>query len=466
MKTKIIILAFISVLLSFQTKSQTQIINQNFENWTNNNNAVNWKTFNFFNLFFTAAKTTDKFEGNFAAKLTTQNVFGTIVPGVITLGDLDLTTFRPIGGQSYTDRPSGLSFQMKYAPVAGDSMFFFAYLTKWNEITHKSDTIGGTAYFTEYNYQDYTNISLPFIYFSTETPDTINIGFLSSAFSPKTGSVLIVDDLQITNDLVFPTTLCLPATNISSTGFTANWLPIPGATNYLLDISENLNFTSFLPGFEQFEVGTDNSYILNSIEPGIYYYRITVVYLTTQSILSNKTIVALPVETIPASNITSTGFKANWTQALSADSYRLDIATDIDFTQFVAGFENKQITQGNSAQITGLNNETSYFYRVRVEYGTVTSENSNVIETSTDISKITNLKETDPFKIFNFKNNIQINFEDINSSFDIKISDLQGKTLFLKQNISHSIEIKLKQGIYILKINNKQHNYIKKIIIK
>ena len=70
------------------------------------------------------------------------------------------------------------------------------------------------------------------------------------------------------------------ATNVLATSFSANWSSSAGATYYLLDVSDNSTFSSFVSGCggspcNSFNVGNTNTYSVTGLSSGItYYYRI------------------------------------------------------------------------------------------------------------------------------------------------------------------------------------------------
>lgn len=78
-----------------------------------------------------------------------------------------------------------------------------------------------------------------------------------------------------------------------------------------------------------------------------------------------------------ATNITTISFNANWTSVAGATGYALDVATDVGFTSFVSGYNNKLLGVVLTANVTGLNCATTYYYRVRAEGGCGASNNSN-----------------------------------------------------------------------------------------
>lgn len=94
-----------------------------------------------------------------------------------------------------------------------------------------------------------------------------------------------------------------------------------------------------------------------------------------------------------ASDIALTGFRANWNNVFRASGYVLDVSTDSGFSSFVEGFDNLSINQ-LSQSVTGLNSNTTYYYRVRAVVGGVVSGNSNTIsvETNTEFPDDVTLK--------------------------------------------------------------------------
>jgi len=66
-----------------------------------------------------------------------------------------------------------------------------------------------------------------------------------------------------------------------------------------------------------------------------------------------------------------------------ATTYFLDVATDNSFTNFVPGFNNLNVGNVTSYNVTGLTCNTTYYYRVRAGNSCGTSGNSNVITVTT-----------------------------------------------------------------------------------
>ncbi len=61
----------------------------------------------------------------------------------------------------------------------------------------------------------------------------------------------------------------------------------------------------------------------------------------------------------------ATGFTANWNTSTGATGYRLDVATNSAFTSYVSGYQDKDVGNVTTTNISGLSGGASYYYRVR-----------------------------------------------------------------------------------------------------
>ncbi|MCX7876836.1 MAG: fibronectin type III domain-containing protein [Melioribacteraceae bacterium] len=184
--------------------------------------------------------------------------------------------------------------------------------------------------------------------------------------------------------------IALPSSNITQTGFTANWNSVAGANNYILDVSTQNNFSSFVSGYENKIIGGDTLAAITGLNPNTnYFYRVRASNISGTSDYSNTisvTTLSFSINTPTAkqaTNITQTSFTANWSSVNNATKYFLDVSTKNDFSTFVSGYENKQIGGDTLDVVSGLTPNTSYFYRVRASDDTYTSFNSNIISVTT-----------------------------------------------------------------------------------
>src|SRR5437899_677670 len=80
-----------------------------------------------------------------------------------------------------------------------------------------------------------------------------------------------------------------------------------------------------------------------------------------------------------ANQVTATSFTAKWHSVSRATGYRLDVATDSSFVNYVPGYQDLDVGNVTSYNVTGLTANTNYYYRLRAYNAGGTSPNSNVI---------------------------------------------------------------------------------------
>ena len=180
----------------------------------------------------------------------------------------------------------------------------------------------------------------------------------------------------------------LSANQVKTRSFQANWEMVPGAERYLIDVSTDSSFSSFISIYNSFDTGKVTSLTIdNGIEPGKrYLYRVRATISDLIGANSQPSQVFTFPETpqaLSASNRNALVFTAKWTEAEGAENYRLDVSRDPNFESFVDGYRDLDVGKVTSSTISGLNQGQSYFYRVRSEAGPRISPNSNTIETST-----------------------------------------------------------------------------------
>ena len=127
------------------------------------------------------------------------------------------------------------------------------------------------------------------------------------------------------------------------------------------------------------------SYPVTGLSPNTtYYYRVRAYNGCATSLNSSvKSVTTLPCTPAApnaqsATNVTSSSFTANWRSVSGAIDYRLDVATDSSFINYVSGYQNLSVGNVISSPVTGLSAHTTYYYRVRAYNGCATSPNSSV----------------------------------------------------------------------------------------
>ena len=175
------------------------------------------------------------------------------------------------------------------------------------------------------------------------------------------------------------------ATNVTFSSFSANWRSVSGAIDYRLDVATDSSFINYVSGYQNLDVGNVTSYNVTGLSASTtYYYRVRAYNGCATSLNSSvKSVTTKPCTPAApsaqnATNVTSSSFIAIWRSVSGAIDYRLDVATDSSFINYVPGYQNLDVGNVTSSPVTGLSAHTTYYYRVRAYNGCATSPNSNV----------------------------------------------------------------------------------------
>jgi len=190
------------------------------------------------------------------------------------------------------------------------------------------------------------------------------------------------------NPLVYGVPTILPATAIQRTSFQANWQAPVGQqpAQYRLEVARDADFIALVM---QNVLVTGVQHTVTGLDEGTqYYYRVRAEYTTGLSGYSRAAQVTTTLgvterpTALPATQITSTGFRMHWTAVSGLPQrYILDIARDAQFSSFVQ--TGVQVDSTTSYTLTNLSPNTPYWYRVRANTQAGLSQWSNVVQTRT-----------------------------------------------------------------------------------
>ena len=185
----------------------------------------------------------------------------------------------------------------------------------------------------------------------------------------------------------------LTSGSASVNSFTANWSSVAGATSYTIDVSIDSNFGSYVSGYNAMSVGTNSKLVTGLAAGTVYYCRVKSIgncnsgYSTRSSIIT----ISNPPTALFANTITTNSFKANWTAAIGATSYTLDVSSNRNFSSLLSGYSALSVN-GNNSDVSGLNPNTKYYYRLKSINASGASLYSNIDSVIT--SNIVNLNIT------------------------------------------------------------------------
>lgn len=233
-----------------------------------------------------------------------------------------------------------------------------------------------------------------------------NYTFLYSSYE-KEGVVIQLDDIKIsaTEAEAAKAPQALPATDLTSTGFTANWSVVSGADKYLLSVYENVDGEKkFLFEDKDVALGTEGddltktSYKVEGLAPSKFYAY----YLKTQigeDVSEPSTGVDVynmvtPVAK-PATDITADGFVAHWEKTVKADKY------NVAYYRYMPKWGRVKIGtievpngDATSVAITGLSDKNATCFSYEVAAVSTVAE-TPVVSTASDKQFVVMHKQTE-----------------------------------------------------------------------
>lgn len=204
-------LVFMAFFASFII-GQTAMPNGGFENWENANKPTSWGCSNIqiipivdYKVVF--KETVDPHGGSFSAKLqsleyTTAGITR-VVPSFITLGKFWFTINPQAGGYkggiAFTERPDSIMFYYK-SNTKGSDVAMFTYQS-WIGAQTAGNVVASDTGTLLPNATTWTKVVFPFVYYSTQNPDSLNIVFsasnLGNELAITDSSTLWIDDASL-----------------------------------------------------------------------------------------------------------------------------------------------------------------------------------------------------------------------------------------------------------------------------
>lgn len=285
-------LFFIATLIAFGSLNAQQIPNAGFEDWSNfgtYQDPDSWYSLNLLSLLggpVAVTKTTDSHSGMYALKAETaigdvgfDGELDTII-GMVTLGSMNMSS--SVTGAPFIGRPDSLVGWYKLTSPNSTPCYIVTNTTKWNSTSSSQIGIGGALFMGEPS-TSYKRFSVPFLYESTELPDTLGFYILNASEANEINNILFIDDLAFIYN--------------SSAAITENSRSFTISPNPATDIV-NIKSTSSIASIEILDL--NGKVVLNVEEPmahseisireltaGVFICRVT----TTSGFISQERIV-------------------------------------------------------------------------------------------------------------------------------------------------------------------------------
>jgi endonuclease I len=275
------------------------------------------------------------------------------------------------------------------------------------------------------------------------------------------------------------------ASNISVSGFTANWSASATATGYYLYVATDNTFSNVLSSYNGKDVGNVTTFNVTGLDASTYYfYRLKAYNLGGPSGYSNiipvLTLINVPAApvAIAATIIDNSSFSANWNASPTATGYYLDVATDAGFTSYVNGYNGKDVENVLTYTVSGVNYNTNYYYRVRAYNTSGSGFSSNSINVFIIVGIEDNAVPSNYYLFQNYPNpfnpSTMIKFSlKKGSAVKIMLYDITGRAVETLVNTqysagTHSVRFdasNLANGIYFYRIVTDEFSDIKKMVL-
>jgi len=245
---------------------------------------------------------------------------------------------------------------------------------------------------------------------------------------------------------------------VFSTATTIYTVELPSETTEVPDVTAAVNETH-----ASLSVSKANSL------PGSTVITVTAQNNTIKIYTVNFTL-AIPHTPIAreASTVTSSAFTANWDASAGATGYKIDVATNVGFTNMLGNYNNFGIASGTTTNLTvavGVTANTTYYFRVRAYNSTGTSSSSepvSVLTLSTPVQIISSQSLTIAVTA------ASINIESVDPIIAMQVTGITGKSIVEKSAGATAVSVSTEgwsSGVYILVLKTKKGVVTRKISI-
>jgi hypothetical protein len=220
---------------------------------------------------------------------------------------------------------------------------------------------------------------------------SVNTGSLTAntTFYARVDGVVNTAHYQITVRPITTTPAFAQMSNITANSALLLWgnSTGDGVVTYYWAIGKNNTSFTYDAGYQQRGTTSNTFFDVSGLDPASLYY-LKVYASAGCGISSTRTSGAyytLPEAPViaDATNIRANSFTANWNASTGASAYFLDIATDANFNNMLSGYNNLNVGNVINYAVSGLNRETTYYYRVRANGNGGVSVNSNTSNVTT-----------------------------------------------------------------------------------
>jgi hypothetical protein len=193
--------SFIMAILIMTTNVSAQMVpNGDFENWSNGE-PQNWVTYNSISALMglttmPVVQLSPAPIGNYAIKMTCMysESAADFIPGFAYLGNMNLLTGQGNIGVPFSETPIVYSGVYQHHVInPGDTAVIACVLSKWDASLSAQIEVASATMLTTTEVSEWTDFSIPFVYNSTETPDTMSVYLYSFGGD---GASLSVDQLS------------------------------------------------------------------------------------------------------------------------------------------------------------------------------------------------------------------------------------------------------------------------------